>query len=89
MGAAHTLARPMFWSDNFLWKEDVERRRMTVMLSERDIIVDAEGVGRYLTREKGERAVDDHQGDEWKEMGVEGIGIGYIMVRRLESCGTI
>ena len=37
------------------------------MLSERDIIVDAEAVGRYLTREKGMRAVDDHRGDEWKK----------------------
>jgi pimeloyl-ACP methyl ester carboxylesterase len=78
MGAAHTLARRMFWSDNILWKEDVEGRKMTVMLSERDIIVDAKAVGRYLTREKGMRAVDDHRGDEWKRWTWKGEGLDVL-----------
>ena len=67
MGVAHTLTRCMFWSDNILRKEDIEGRRMTVVLSQKDIIVDADSVGRYLTRGKGIKAIDNHRGDEWKE----------------------
>jgi pimeloyl-ACP methyl ester carboxylesterase len=58
MGVAHTLARRFCWSENILWKEDLglkgeddkkEGRKVTVVLSGKDIIVDAEAVGRYLT----------------------------------------
>lgn len=78
MGAAHTLTRRMSWSDNILWKEDVEGRRMTVVLSQRDIIVDAESVGMYLTREGGVSAIGDHRGDEWKKWCWSGKGLDVL-----------
>jgi len=78
MGVAHTLTRRMFWSDNILWKEDVEGRRMTVMLSEKDIVVDTKAVGRYLTRGKGVKAVDDYRGDEWRSRAWSGDGLDVL-----------
>jgi hypothetical protein len=49
LGAAHTLGRRFSWTDTILWKEDLKRdgRRWTVMLSERDIIVAGDALGRY------------------------------------------
>ena len=41
-------------------------------LQQRGIFFDAEAVGKYLTREKGMRAVDDHRGDEWKRWAWKG-----------------
>ncbi|KAG4439499.1 hypothetical protein IFR05_005035 [Cadophora sp. M221] len=67
MGAAHTLARRFCWPDNILWKEDLKGRRWTVMLSELDIIVAADAIGKYLTRPEGFKALDDdREGSEWK-----------------------
>ncbi|KAK0128903.1 hypothetical protein ONS95_000849 [Cadophora gregata] len=67
MGAAHTLARRFCWPDNILWKEDLKTRRWTIMLSELDIIVAADAIGKYLTRPKGVKAIDDDRdGSEWK-----------------------
>ncbi|KAG4418795.1 hypothetical protein IFR04_008077 [Cadophora malorum] len=67
MGAAHTLARRFCWPDNILWKEDLEGRRWTIMLSELDIIVAADAIGQYLTRPKGVKALEDKRdGSTWK-----------------------
>lgn len=49
---ARTLARHFFWSEIILWKEDLRGRKISVALSERDQIVDAEEVRRYLTDEE-------------------------------------
>jgi len=49
MGVSHTLSRHFFWNENVLWKKDLEGRRTTVSLSGRDLIVDTEAVGRYLS----------------------------------------
>lgn len=49
MGVAHTLSRRFFWSENILWKNDIEQRPVTVVLSGKDLIVDTEAVGRYLS----------------------------------------
>ena len=78
MGVAHTLTRRIFWSDNVLWKEEVDGRRMTVLLSQNDIIVDTESVGRYLTRKKGVSAANDHRDDEWKKWAWKGIGLDVV-----------
>jgi pimeloyl-ACP methyl ester carboxylesterase len=51
MGVSHTLARHFFWSENILWKEDLEGRNVTVCLSGKDLIVDTESVGRYMASE--------------------------------------
>ncbi|KAH8812367.1 hypothetical protein F5884DRAFT_785191 [Xylogone sp. PMI_703] len=67
IGAAHTLARRFSWTDSILWKEDLEGRRWTILLSELDIIVAAEAIGSYLTRPDGVTALDDDRlGSEWK-----------------------
>lgn len=47
MGVAHTLARCFFWYENILWKKDVAGRKITISLGGRDLIVNAEAVGRY------------------------------------------
>lgn len=52
MGVSHTLSRRFFWSENILWKHDIEGHRMTVALSGKDLIVDSTAVRRYLTDEK-------------------------------------
>lgn len=67
IGAAHTLSRRFSWVDSIYWKEDLKDRRWTIMLSERDIIVAVEPIGRYLTRREGMTALEDSKrGDEWK-----------------------
>ncbi|KAF4630681.1 hypothetical protein G7Y89_g7452 [Cudoniella acicularis] len=49
MGVSHTLSRHFFWNENVLWKQDLKGRKTTVSLSGRDLIVDTEAVGRYLS----------------------------------------
>lgn len=49
MGVSHTLSRHFFWSENILWKEDLDGRNVTVSLSGKDLIVDTESVGRYMS----------------------------------------
>jgi hypothetical protein len=49
MGVSHTLARSFFWSEVILWKSDFGDRPVTCSLAQRDLIVNAEAVGRYLT----------------------------------------
>lgn len=54
MCTAHTLGRRFFWNEIILWKEDILNRsdRATVILSERDIIVDAASIGAYLAKDQ-------------------------------------
>ena len=54
MGVSHTLSRHFFWNENVLWKEDLEGRRVTVSLGGRDLIVNTEAVGKYLTEDTAE-----------------------------------
>ena len=67
IGVAHTLGRRFFWSLNILWREDLEAetqsgyRDVTVVLSERDDIVDVRAVRRYLSR--GVLEVNDTRAD--------------------------
>jgi pimeloyl-ACP methyl ester carboxylesterase len=49
MCISHTLSRRFFWSENILWKEDLAGRNVTVSLSGRDLIVNTETVGRYIS----------------------------------------
>ncbi|KAL4779891.1 hypothetical protein BJX76DRAFT_339452 [Aspergillus varians] len=57
IGVAHMLARRFSWVDNIIWKEDLgtkceenkyKGRNVTVVLSGKDAIVDAETVAQYL-----------------------------------------
>ncbi|WZH42156.1 uncharacterized protein QYS62_003146 [Fusarium acuminatum] len=49
MGVAHTLFRRFIWSDNALWKEDIQHHHVAVVLAGRDVIVDTNAIGAYLT----------------------------------------
>ena len=49
MGVAHTLSRRFFWTENIVWKEDFGDRPVTVVLSGRDLIINTERVGAYLS----------------------------------------
>ncbi|OAA73391.1 hypothetical protein ISF_00292 [Cordyceps fumosorosea ARSEF 2679] len=58
VGVATVLGRHFFWRDNILWKEQLwqrprggGRRRVTVSLAAKDIIVNAPAVARYLQEE--------------------------------------
>lgn len=46
---ARTLGRHFFWSEIVLWKEDVIGKKLAVVLSEEDQIIDAKSVREYLT----------------------------------------
>lgn len=48
IGVAHTLSRTFFWSENVIWKEDLLKHRCTVFLAEKDSIINAGKVRRYL-----------------------------------------
>lgn len=63
LGAAHTLGRRFSWQDHILWKDQLYEgdRRWTIMLSEKDIIVAADAIGRYLTRPAGRTALQDKE----------------------------
>jgi len=52
MGVSHTLSRRFFWSENILWKDNIEGHQVTVALSGKDLIVDSNAVREYLTKEK-------------------------------------
>ena len=98
LDVAHTLARRFFWTENVLWKEELEGRRVTAVLGSEDIIVDTEEVGRYLTREsdgvgagngeEGEAgevtAMMDKRDDGWKER--EWTGKKGVEVVWMEGC---
>ena len=61
---ARALARHFFWSENILWKEDLDGLRVAVVLSERDQIVDVKEVREYLTSEEsGEERFRWKEGD--------------------------
>ncbi|KAF1987638.1 hypothetical protein K402DRAFT_392447 [Aulographum hederae CBS 113979] len=74
VGVAHTLARRFFWAENVLWREEVggnEGIMTTVSLGGKDIIVDAECVGRYLAGLDGS---SEGEGDGSKNNKGEGDG---------------
>lgn len=64
MSVAHTLSRHFFWSENILWKDEIKQRRVTAVLSGRDIIVDPESVGRYLSGTRPDEGGWKHQ--QWR-----------------------
>lgn len=48
---ARALGRHFFWSENILWRDDLQGKRVGVVLGGRDQIVDSAEVRRYLTGE--------------------------------------
>lgn len=71
MGVSHTLARHFFWNECILWREDMANRKITVVLSGRDLIVDAEAVGRYLTKENNLPVPTDWKHGPWRGEGLD------------------
>jgi hypothetical protein len=70
MMVSHALARHFFWADNILWKEDLSGRNVTVSLGGRDLIVDTDAVGKYLSG-IGLRTEDS----SWKDKDWTGLGL--------------
>ena len=71
MGVAHTLARHFFWNECILWREDMANRKITVVLSGRDLIVDTEAVGRYLTKRNNLPVPTDWKHGPWRGEGLD------------------
>lgn len=71
IGVAHTLARNFFWAENVLWKEDLSPRDVTVSLGGRDLIVDTEAVGKYVSGVDLKSEERGWKDAEWKGKGVE------------------
>jgi pimeloyl-ACP methyl ester carboxylesterase len=67
MGVAHTITRRFMWTENALWKDDIEGRKVTVVLAGRDIIVDTEALGQYLSPHA-----------EWKDTSWSGYGLDIL-----------
>lgn len=84
LDVAYTLARRFFWTENILWKEELSGKRVTAVLAEKDIIVDTNEVGRYLTRDEDVTALMDKRDDGWKEKEWTG-GTG-LEILWLENC---
>jgi hypothetical protein len=71
LGVVHTLARHFFWSENILWKDELGDRRVTIILGGRDLIVNTEAVGAYLSgADDASRATG-----AWKENKLRGRGL--------------
>ncbi|KAI9743742.1 MAG: hypothetical protein M1835_002862 [Candelina submexicana] len=85
MGVSHTLSRCFFWSENILWKHDVEGRNLTAILSGKDLIVNTEAVGRYLTREDGMKEINGSAHDDgWKHRAWRGTGMDVLWFEDLD-----
>ena len=80
MGVAHTLSRRFFWSENILWKHNLEGRRVTVVLCGKDLIVDTEAVGRYL---KG-LSITSKDSEEWKTESWKGTDLDILWFQELD-----
>ena len=80
MGVAHTLSRRFFWSENILWKHDLEGRLVTVVLCAKDLIVDTEAVGRYL---KGSSIISMGS-EEWKTESWKGQDLDILWYQELD-----
>ena len=63
MGVSHTLFRRFFWTDNILWKEDIQGRRVTIALAGNDIVVDTSVVRAYLIGSVGSFGYNLHVWD--------------------------
>ena len=80
MGVSHTLSRRFFWSENILWRHEIENRSVTVVLSGKDLIVNTESVARYLTRTQDE----DSREQAWKHKKWTGRGLDILWFDELD-----
>lgn len=73
---SRALSRHFFWVENVLWKEELKGRRVGVVLSGADQIVDAEEVRAYLTGVDVEEMTGSGEGGgemsrQWEKDGLE------------------
>ncbi|KAH7304600.1 hypothetical protein B0I35DRAFT_445096 [Stachybotrys elegans] len=79
MGVAHTLFRRFIWSENILWKEDIQGHRVAVVLAGRDVIVDTRTIGAYLTG-ANDWSLDT---ESWKNRVWKGKGLNLLWFQDL------
>jgi hypothetical protein len=94
VGIAHTLARRFSWIDNIIWKEDLgiksernqeQGRNVTVVLSGKDLIVDAETVALYLMGSSSEtRTSEKEVTQSWKNRSWIGHGLELLWYEHLD-----
>lgn len=75
-GVAYTLGRHFFWSQNLLWREHMMElvdggMRMTASLGSRDLIVNAQAVGKYLAQHTIPDPILKKDDDGTAHMGLE------------------
>lgn len=77
-GVAHTLGRHFFWSQNVLWRDRIMElvnngMKMTASLASKDLIVDTQAVGMYLTEHQIPDPVlkEDEDGRKQMELQVD------------------
>lgn len=80
IGIAHTISRTFFWSENIIWKADLRGRRVTVFLGGRDLIVNTEHVGRYLT----DADATSVEKGTWKSRAWKGDGVDLVWSEDLD-----
>lgn len=68
---ARALSRHFFWSENVLWKEDLQGKKVAVSLAGSDQIVDAKEVRKYLEGD-GEHDSGDGEGNRAEEIQSSG-----------------
>ncbi|KAL3262601.1 hypothetical protein ABHI18_002603 [Aspergillus niger] len=94
IGVAHTLARRFSWVDNIIWKDDLrikgdnnqeEGRNVIVVLSGKDLILDAETVGQYLMgSSSGAWTVDNESAQAWQNRPWVGQGLQLLWYEQLD-----
>ncbi|KAJ5749504.1 hypothetical protein N7533_006532 [Penicillium manginii] len=94
VGVAHTLARRFCWIDNIIWKEDLgiksernqeQGRNVTVVLSGKDLIVDAETVALYLMGSSSEARTSEKEVTQaWKNRSWIGHGLELLWYEHLD-----
>ncbi|KAJ9644108.1 hypothetical protein H2201_007083 [Coniosporium apollinis] len=84
MGVSHTLSRRFFWSENILWKHDIEDRHVTVSLSGKDLIVDTDSVRQYLTGKNGFSDPGSSLAEDWSNGKWTGNGLNVLWFENLD-----
>jgi pimeloyl-ACP methyl ester carboxylesterase len=77
MGVAHTITRRFMWTENALWKDEIEGRKVTAVLAAQDIIVDTEALGRNLGKDFP-RDGDEELITPWKDWTWMGDGLDVL-----------
>lgn len=87
LGTAHAITRRFDWSQMVLWKEEIRDRKVTVLLSGKDIILGSERLGNYLASDPSLWKPSSSQTDEdtgsWKSRKWRGDGLDILWYNEL------